>query len=892
MLSLLRPLFASSTFIHVISVLIGVLLLSACSGGSGGGGSDRADTSADVGTTDFVYNGPPPQSAEVQSFKVSFYDNLVTGDRCGVCHTPGGEAGSIDFVNRDDVNLAWQSAKGMVDLDEPSRSALVAQLEGGHQCWLGATSAATCAVTATGYIANWANGSSQGVSLVSLTPRSIYSPDAEIKFFPNTLADAQALGTGIDDLLTLTRTYCSDCHNEAVADAQAPFFASSNDDIAYAALNTKVDLNVPSRSRLVRRLSEDGHQCWSNCASDATTMENAIAAFASPIAVSGVDSNLVFSMAQVLEGANGDGILAASGGRHEADVIAKWEFLEGTGDTVADTSGIRPEIELTLSGEVSWLGSGGLRFSGGKVQGGVASSAKLADLVSRTNEYTVEAWVVPFNVTQEEAWMVAYSGGAVSRNLLAAQNIYAYDFYNRSSANDDNGGGDPATTTLNDTMDFAQAALQHVVMTFDPVEGRKIYVNGEDTGAEDVSGGGLINSWNTSFAVTLGNSVGLDRTWEGAMRMVAVHNRRLTEEQILTNFEAGVGSSYYLLFSVAELVANPGCSETNGSEITDYCYVGFEVSQFDEFSYLFNQPFFINLNTAVPDISFDLEGIRLGINSKLAAVGQAFVNVSDTIDTQRFTELNAKLTNEGQILSPYGTIIPLEGGPEQDIFFLAFDRIESESSVVSDGDDNSANYDNVLVGEEAPDLSMKTFDAINKSYAEITGVSSARSDPAGAAFYNLKSQLPSVADFNAFLSSHQMAATQLAAAYCDELVSDTGLRTSLFPTFDFSQRSDTIDDDVWRSGIVVPLVDRSINTGLYDDTPALIAARAGLEGEIVNLIGSMLDEVPSDSDFTPVSDGKMDGLKWCIGACPAEKTNDVTKGACIAILASGALLVH
>ncbi len=884
-----KPISITFNPVRIVCLALLSLTLAACSGGSGGGGSDRVvDTSGGGGDTVFVYDGDPPQSADVQSFKTAFYDNLVTEDRCGRCHTPGGESGSIDFVNRDDVNLAWQTAKALVNLVEPSSSALVNKVAGGHQCWLGSDRAATCAVTITGYIENWASGASQGVSLVSLSPRTIYSPDAEIKFFPAEVADAQALGGEIDDLLTLTRTFCSNCHNESVATPQAPFFASSNDDTAYAALKTKADLNTPAQSRLVKRLSQDGHQCWSDCADNADTMQAAIQAFANLLVASSVDSDLAFSMAQVLQS---DGIVAASGGRYETDIIAKWEFREGSGITVADTSGLRPEIELTLSGDVGWLGGGGVRFAGGKAQSGVSASEKLTSLISTSGEYTIEAWVAPFNVTQEDAWMVAYSGGVASRNFLASQNLYAYDYYNRSSANDDNGGGEPLVTTENDDVDFAQAALQHVVMTFDPVEGRKIYVNAVDTGAVDEAGGGLINSWNTSFAVTLGNSVGLDRPWQGAMRMVAIHNRKLTEEQIQTNFDAGIGTSYYLLFSVAELVDEPACRVDTGGTMTDYCYVGFEVSQYDEFSYLFNQPFFVNLNPESPEVEFDLAGVRIGINGKLATVGQAFLNVTDSVSDQRFTELNSKLQNTGQILSPFGSIIPLEAGPEQDVFFLSFDSIGSTSSVVSDGDDDSSDFSYPVIGEESPDVAMKTFDQINKSYAEITGVSSAGSGPAGAAFNNLKSQLPSVSAFSAFLSSHQMAATQLAAAYCDELVSDTTLRDTLFPAFNFNLNSDTIDDADWRSGIVVPLVNKAINTGLYGTDPGA-TARAGIEDEIVDLIGNASDLKPYDSSFTSTPDGKLDGLKWCNGACPAGKTNDVVKGACIAILASGALLVH
>ena len=43
------------------------------------------------------------------------------------------------------------------------------------------------------------------------------------------------------------------------------------------------------------------------------------------------------------------------------------------------------------------------------------------------------------------------------------------------------------------------------------------------------------------FALVLGNETSTNRQWEGVLRLVAVHNRALTGQQIQQNFEAGVG---------------------------------------------------------------------------------------------------------------------------------------------------------------------------------------------------------------------------------------------------------------------------------------------------------------------------------------------------------------
>ncbi len=51
---------------------------------------------------------------------------------------------------------------------------------------------------------------------------------------------------------------------------------------------------------------------------------------------------------------------------------------------------------------------------------------------------------------------------------------------------------------------LAQAALQHVVMTYDPVNGRKIYVNGVFSGDADAAGGGTLANWDNTFALVVG----------------------------------------------------------------------------------------------------------------------------------------------------------------------------------------------------------------------------------------------------------------------------------------------------------------------------------------------------------------------------------------------------
>ena len=111
------------------------------------------------------------------------------------------------------------------------------------------------------------------------------------------------------------------------------------------------------------------------------------------------------------------------------------------------------------------------------------ASRKLFDILNEAGEFSIEAWVIPANVTQEMSRIVSYSMGQNSRNFTLQQTLYNYDFLLRTNAEDASGNpatslnGDPQLSTP-DALEALQATLQHVVATYDPVNGRRIYVNG------------------------------------------------------------------------------------------------------------------------------------------------------------------------------------------------------------------------------------------------------------------------------------------------------------------------------------------------------------------------------------------------------------------------------
>jgi hypothetical protein len=820
----------------LVSLLAALLI--AC-----GGEDTQRNPATTNSATQLNYSGPASATTDVQAFRINVWENLNDQNRCGACHGTGGQ--SPDFVRMDDINLAYSEANTVVDLSRPADSRMVTKVAGGHNCWLDSDSA--CGDVITAYIAAWAGGASSGGNIIELKAPVLRDP-GNSKNFPN---DSSLFASTVHPLLTAN---CATCHVDSAMDAQSPFFADSNPDTAYDAARSKIDLDNPANSRFVLRLREESHNCWdpnntgnNDCTASANAMEAAITAFAGPINPTSVDPSLVTSKALSLL----EGIVASGGSRFEDNLIALYQFKTGEGSTAFDTSGVNPGMHLQFSGNVEWIGGWGIDIISGRAQATTATSSKLYDLITATGEYSLEAWVVPANVSQEgPARIISYSGSEDDRNFTLGQILYNYDAQQRSSG----------SLTTADADEDLQATLQHVVVTYDPVNGRQIYVNGTFTGDIDLEPAGNLADWVNNFAFVLGNEVSGDLQWQGKFRLVAVHNRVLTEEQIAQNFSVGVGEKFFLLFSVAD---HTGIADS---------YIVFEVSQFDNYSYLFNEPFFISLDPATSPDNIPVAGMRIGVNGQEATVGQAYKNLDTVISS------NFYLPGIGQPLSSLGTVIPLEKGPEADEFFLTFEVLGTQTNVVLEAMPvNPATPPDL---PEASDIGVRNFDEIDATMSVVTAVPRNQVD-VDDVFTTIKQQLPTVENIEGFLSAHQMAVSQLAIEYCSALVDNNGLvvRDDYFKdsagiqSFDFgATASSAFDTQEKRDLVISPLLDNIIGTGLTTQ-PDLGNVRSELDN-LMLILGTTTDCTPQPSCNT------------------ALRTEQIVKATCAAALGSAAMLIQ
>ena len=803
-----------------VTRILGLLTAAASLGlaACGGGGAPTTVTPASAPTSSAsTYTGPAPATADVQAFQVNLWNNIRVQNRCGQCHNATTPAQMPNFARSDDVNLAYAQANTVVNLAQPSASMMVTKVSGGHNCWLADNSA--CGQILTTWISNWANATgTASATQVQLTAPPVQSVGQSLNF-PSSATDYQ------NTVYTLTSQYCVGCHSStAGATQQSPFFADPQLATAYPAAIPKIDFTGCSpfnaatcgtNSRFYQRLLIDNHNCWTDCATDAALMLAQIQAFAKMLTPTNIDPNLVISKALTL----GQGTVASGASRFDADTIAKYEFQTGTGTVAYDTSGIDPSADLTITGNVTWAGGWGINVgAGGKAQATTAASSKLYTLIQATGEFSIEAWVAPALVAADKSYMVSYSGGDTARNFTLGQTNQDYDFMLRSSNSDLNGMAQ--LQTPNAAM-VLQASLQHVVLTYDPVNGRQIYVNGANVGGADPQKGGTISNWDSTFALVLGNEVSSDRSWQGLIKFVAIHSRALTAAQIMQNFNAGVGERYYMLFNVSN-VAGVNVSQA---------YVMFTVSQYDSYGYLFYQPTFISLDPTAKPTSIPVKGIRIGINGALPQVGQAYIPLSTTVTAANYTP-------QGQVLSNIGTVIGLESGPLADTFFLQFDQLGTQTNVIVEPTPVAPP---TPLGPVVADIGVRTFAQVNRTLSMLTGVP-ATNAAVNATYQAVQQQLPPSPTLESFSSSNQVGIAQLAVQYCNVMVNTPPSGSPLAGvTLSASQFSTQGGIDQ----VTAPLAARVLGSGLNSQPAA--STMTGPAGELDKLIGLLCSSTPCNT---------------------------------------------
>jgi hypothetical protein len=584
--------------------------------------------------------------------------------------------------------------------------------------------------------------------------------------------------------LTNQANFCVTCHGVT----QAPTFAVADATASYNAIVTeqKVNLNAPDVSRVYLRPKDDRHNCGGDIECDriAADFLTAIQDWGNQASANvppPTNGTPVVSMMATFADAEAGGSARADGA-----AIALFTFSEGAGDVTMDTSGVGDPITLNITG-MEWVEGGGLRNVTGKAEASVADSSKLFDMISPVGEFSVEAWVTPELEDQPGPTRIAsYSldEGGDGRNFELDQAGIYYRFRNRSTNEPDAGGAfDPVDAPI-------PLELQHVVMTFDPVSGRKIYVDGQLRLEENVAD---TLAWVENSIFVIGNTPSDNRLWLGEIKLVAVHAKALTATEVQQNFAAGTGTLVTIRFDVSSVVGQTA-------------HIEMQAAQLDSTGYMFANPMYVSDATAVA-----VKNIRIGVNGAIPVAAQPFRRV-DMMAMQ-----------SGELLSPLGAIIPVELGADNDQFHLEFEVLGDQFGLAELTPPSAPPLP--LADTPEPVLGLRTFSQVNDTMSNLTGI-----DPNQAAvlasYSELRGSLPSTSNILSFAPAQQIAIQRLAITYCGEVANNAANCDAFFGACAVDGNNKGLVSDA--------LYDRFIGDNLADQPD-----RADVSTEIVRMIDDL-----------------------------------------------------
>ena len=223
--------------------------------------------------------------------------------------------------------------------------------------------------------------------------------------------------------------------------------------------------------------------------------------------------------------------------------VVLYEFGEGSGSVVGDSSGVGVPLDLSVAdpGAVSWS-SGGLVVESSTVISSGGPATKVFDAVGVSGELTVEAWVDPGVGEQSgPARIVSSSVGPLARNFLLGQGAWGSLPDDVFAARVRSGSSVGGTPTLFSSSGSVSGGLAHVVVTRDASGGRTLFVDGVAQGSDSL--GGSLANWDRGFPLSLANTADGSRPWRGTLCRVAIFDAALSVAEVADRFGAGCTSA-------------------------------------------------------------------------------------------------------------------------------------------------------------------------------------------------------------------------------------------------------------------------------------------------------------------------------------------------------------
>jgi hypothetical protein len=209
-------------------------------------------------------------------------------------------------------------------------------------------------------------------------------------------------------------------------------------------------------------------------------------------------------------------------------------------------------------------------------------------------------------------------------------------------------------------------------------------------------------------------------------------------------------------------------------------------------------------------------------------------------------------------------VVPLEKGPDADLFFLTFDKIAARTHTRTEPAPvpPSPVPDSQIPAQS--DVGLRTFDELNMTLSKITGVPMTNAAVAQT-YATVKQALPTIESLGTFGPSQQTGLAQLAIQYCNQMVQDDALRTQFFGAMNLGTPAATFFGGAGRQQVIDALLAKGVGSGLSTQPNAQIEAE----------LNSLIDRLTAGAAGTQTG-----------------RTAVVTTATCAAVLGSATTLIQ
>ncbi len=233
------------------------------------------------------------------------------------------------------------------------------------------------------------------------------------------------------------------------------------------------------------------------------------------------------------------GICVDGSRRTDDGLVALYELDEGEGTMAADSSGSGLHLDIAGIG-YSWA-AGSLTLSGDTYLVSSATADTVVAACQASQELTVEAWITPDNLSDENGTIAMLGLGDDCQGFALMQRQGWLTAALSTDITDPD--GDPLLDTPPGGLEMA---LTHVVITRSADGRRRLYLDGRVV-SESVVGGDF-SSWQSSQRLTVGGPVtGVSPSceaveagfWRGRIHRLALYDRALSPAEVGGNYAAG-----------------------------------------------------------------------------------------------------------------------------------------------------------------------------------------------------------------------------------------------------------------------------------------------------------------------------------------------------------------